>query len=103
MQDEIESLNKNKTWILVDRPKDAKVVGCKWIFKRKEGILGKEPARYKARSVAKGFTQRKGIDFNEIFSPIVKHTSIRMLLSLVCRFNLELEQMDEKHHFYMEV
>ena len=58
MQKEMKSLNKNKTWILVDKPKDGKMVGCKWIFKRKEGILGKEPARYKARLVAKGFTQR---------------------------------------------
>ena len=60
MQEEIESLNKNKTWILVDKPKDAKVVGCKWIFKRKERILGKELVRYKARLVAKGvYTERR--------------------------------------------
>ena len=57
--------------------------------------MGKEPARL----VAKGFTQREGIDFNEIFSPVVKHTSIRMLLSLVCKINLELELMDVKTAF----
>ena len=72
-------------------------------YLKKKGILGNEPIRYKARLVAKGFSQREGINFNEIFSPVVKHTSIRMLLSLVCKFNLELEQMDEKQHFYMEV
>ena len=60
--------------------------------------MGKEPARL----VAKGFTQREGIDFNEIFSPIVKHTSIRILLSLVCMFNLELKQMDLKTTFLRE-
>ena len=61
--------------------------------------MGKEPARYKARLIAKGFAQREGIDFNEIFSPIVKHTSVRMLLSLVCGFDSELEQMDVKTSF----
>lgn len=74
-------------------------MGCKWVFKRKDGIPGVEPARYKARLVAKDFTRREGVDFNEIFSLVVKHTSIRVLLSLVAHFNMELEQMDVKTAF----
>jgi len=79
--------------------KHQRVVGCKWIFKKKEGIPGVEGPRYKARLVAKGFTQVEGIDYNEIFSPVVKHCSIRILMAIVNQFNLELEQMDVKTAF----
>ena len=58
-----------------------------------------EKARYKARLVAKGFIQREGIDFNEVFSSAVKHSSIRVLLSLVAYENLELEQIDVNTSF----
>ena len=56
MQEEMESLNKNKTWVLVTKLEKQKLIGSKWIYKRKEGIPGVEDPRYKARSVAKGFT-----------------------------------------------
>lgn len=99
MAEEIESLKRNNTWTLVDLPKNQKVVRCKWIFKRKEGIPGVERARFKARLVARGFSQVEGVDFTEIFSPVVKHCSIRILLALVTQFNLELEQLDVKTAF----
>lgn len=66
-------------------------MGCRWLYKNKEGIFGVENDRWKTRLVANGFTQVPGIDFNEIFSPIVKHTSIRILFALVAQLNLELE------------
>ena len=69
------------------------------MFKKKLGIPGIEPERFKARLVAKAYTQREGMDFNEIFSPMVKHTSIRVLLALVSLWNLELEQMDVNRAF----
>ena len=75
------------------------VVECKWIFKKKEGIPGVEGPRYKAGLVAKGFTQAVGIDYNEIFSPVVKHCPIRILMAIVHQFNLELDQMDVKTTF----
>lgn len=75
-------------------------MGCKWIYKRKEGIPWVEKPRYKARLVAKGYTQVEGIDYKEIFSPIVKHFSIRILLALVAFNDMEFEQMDVKTTFF---
>ncbi|CAM8897326.1 unnamed protein product [Rhodiola kirilowii] len=99
MHDEMDSLKKNKTWEIVDRPAKTRLVGSKWIFTRKEGIPGVEPPRLKAMLVARGFIQKEGIDFNEIFSPLVKHRSIRIMLSLVAYFDYELEQLDVKTAF----
>ena len=59
MNEELVSLHKNHTWTLVNKPANQKIVGCKWVFKRKEGIPGVEKPRFKARLVAKGFTQRE--------------------------------------------
>ncbi|GJX55951.1 retrotransposon protein, putative, ty1-copia subclass [Tanacetum coccineum] len=58
MKEEMDSLRKNKTWELVDHPAGQKLVSCKWLFKIKEGIEGVQKPRYKARVVARGFTQR---------------------------------------------
>ena len=96
MKEELDSLKRNKTWSLVELPKSKKVIGCKWVFKRKTDGSN---ARYKARLVAKGYSQVQGVDFNEVFSPVVKHMSISVLLALVASKNLELEQMDVKTAF----
>ena len=55
--------------------------------------------RYKARLVAKGYAQRKGTDYHEVFSPVVKHSSIRILLALVAQYELDLDQLDVKTTF----
>ena len=99
MKDEMESLHKNNTWKLVKRPENKRVVGCKWVYKVKQGIPGVKSMRYKARLVAKGYTQREGIDFTEVYSPVVRHTSIRMILALVAVHSMHLEQMDVKTAF----
>jgi len=87
---------KNKTWSLVDRDEKQKPIGCKWVFKRKPRIVGVEGLRFKARVVAKGYSQKEGVDYQEIFSPVVKHVSIRFLLSIVAHLDMELQQMDVK-------
>nr|GEY91209.1 retrovirus-related Pol polyprotein from transposon TNT 1-94 [Tanacetum cinerariifolium] len=99
MEDEVESLHKNETWELVKFPKEKRVISCKWLFKVKDGIPGVESNQYKARYVVCGFDQREGIDFNEVLSPVVRHTSIRVLLSIVALQDLELEQLDVKTRF----
>ncbi|KAG8483801.1 hypothetical protein CXB51_022649 [Gossypium anomalum] len=97
--DEMESLHKNKTWDLVKLPKGKKTVRCKWVFKKKEGTSGVEEPRYKARFVVKGYSQILGVDFTDVFSPVVKHSLIRALLGIVAMHNLELEQLDVKTAF----
>ena len=99
IQEEIESLYKNETWVLVKPPTRQRIVGCKWIFKIKKGNPGVEKTRYKARLVAKGYNQVPGVDFNDIFSPVVKHSSICVLLALVTMHDLKLEQLDVKTAF----
>ncbi|GKC15501.1 retrotransposon protein, putative, ty1-copia subclass [Tanacetum coccineum] len=66
MEEEMDSLRKNKTWELVDHPTGQKLVSCKWLFKIKEGVEGVQRPRYKARLVARGFTQRADIDYNKL-------------------------------------
>ncbi|RDX83892.1 hypothetical protein CR513_35145, partial [Mucuna pruriens] len=93
MQDEIKSLHDNHTYDLVNLPNGKKVLENRWINRIKQESNSSYP-RYKARLVVKGFRQRKGVDFNEIFSLVVKMSSIRIVLSLAATFDLEVEQMD---------
>jgi len=76
-----------------------KAIGCKWVYKRKPAVSEKEGKNLKARLVAKEFSQKKGIDYDEIFSPVVRHTSIRVVLALVATWDLHLEQIDVKTTF----
>ncbi|GJV08628.1 retrovirus-related pol polyprotein from transposon TNT 1-94 [Tanacetum coccineum] len=99
MEEEMSSLKKNHTWELVNQPLGQKLVSCKWLYKIKKGIEGVHKPRYKARLVARGFTQRSGIDYNEVFSPVVRHTSIRVILSLTACEDYELEQLNVKMAF----
>ncbi|XP_060962097.1 uncharacterized mitochondrial protein AtMg00820-like [Cannabis sativa] len=87
MDTEMESLRKNRTWILVKKPKGKSIVSCKWLFKHKEGHTETDPKKFKARLVAKGFTQKEGIDFNEIFSPVAKYKTIRIILTIATQFD----------------
>ena len=98
MQSKMDSLHKNSTWELVHLPTGKRILPCKWIYKLK--VIGSfSKPRYKARLVAKGFRQQEGVDFEEIFSPVVKMTTLRCILALASQFDMELIQMDVKTTF----
>jgi len=89
MKEEMDSLLKNQTWELCKLPASKKALPNKWVYRLKEEDGGKK--RFKARLVVKGFAQKKGINFDEIFSPVVKMTSICIVLSIVVAEDLHLE------------
>ena len=75
MEDEMNSLHENNTFELVKLPKGKKALKNKWVYRLKSEENSSQP-RYKARLVVKAFSQKQGIDFDEIFSPVVKMSSI---------------------------
>ena len=98
MVEEMDALDKNEVWDIVELPTGRKSVGSTWLFKKNFNAQGKVE-KYKSRLVAKGYSQVEGIDFGEIFSPVAKLTSIIFILSIVVAFDLEVEQMDVKTSF----
>ena len=90
---EINSLSANNTWELVDLPKGRKLISSKWVFKKKyrpSGLIDK----YKARLVARGFTQKHGIDYEETFAPTLRYESLRLLFSLCIKHGLRCWLLD---------
>jgi hypothetical protein len=98
MEDEMDSLHKNKTWQLVKRPDNCNIIGCRWKLGIKRGADG-VPERYKARLCAQGFTQEYGVDFEETFSPVVHFNSIRLFLTVAVWMKMDVQQMDVKTAF----
>ena len=91
---------KDNVWDLVELPKSKKPIGYKWVFKTKWDLKG-NVERYKARFVAKGFTQREDIDYKETFPMVSIKDSFRIIMTLVAHFDLELQQMDINTGFLM--
>ena len=94
MQDEMDSLHENHTYELTELPKGKRERQNKWV----PGDTG-NPPRYKAHIVVKGFQHKQGVDFDEIFAPVVKMTSIRMVLGIATSMDLEVEHLDVKTTF----
>jgi hypothetical protein len=93
MQMEYDALISNGTWPLCPRPQHHNVIRNKWVFKIKRGV-DSTIERFKARLVAKGFDQQSGIDYTEIFSPIIKASTIRVVLTLAVHFDWTIRQLD---------
>ena len=98
MNDEMEFMRTNQVCDLVDLPLGWKEIRNKWVLKIKRKVDG-SIEMYKARLVAKWYTQKKGVDYKETFSPIVRFASVRLVLAIVANLNLELYQMDVKTAF----
>ena len=98
MNEELDQIEKNKTWELVPRPKDKNVIGTKWVFKNKVNEDG-EVIRNKARLVCKGYAQVEGIDFEETFTTMARLEAIRMFLAFASYKKLKVYQMDVKLAF----
>ena len=98
MDEEMSALKENKTWSLSLMPAEMKPVACKWIFKRKRDPGG-AVTRLKARLVAKGFSQKKGADYTETFSPVARLESIRTIIAIAAHEDLHMTQFDVKTAF----
>jgi hypothetical protein len=98
MDEEIRAIEKNNTWELVSLPKGHKAIGVKWVYKAKKNIKG-EIERYKARLVAKGYIQKAGIDYDEVFAPVARLETIRLIISLAAQHKWKIHQMDVKSAF----
>ena len=91
--DEIVTLTTNGTWQPVQLPKGAKPIGCRWVFKVKHNADG-TVERYRARLVAKGYSQHPGFDYDEKFSPTAKWVALRCILAIVALEDLQCESVD---------
>ena len=97
MEREMKSLTDNETWCLVECPENRPVIGCKWVFKKKFGTDGS--VNYKARLVAQGYSQKFGIDFDDVFAPVVRQVTFKTFLSIAGKNKYVIKQFDVSSAF----
>lgn len=98
MDEELDALAKNTTWTLVSRPPNIRPIKNKWVYKVKLDPQG-NVERYKARLVAKGYSQIPNVDYKETFAPVASMTTIRLILAIANRLDMETVQFDVKTAF----
>jgi hypothetical protein len=98
MDSEMQSICKNGTWELAMLPPGQKAIGLKWVFKLKKNADG-EIVKHKARLVAKGYVQQQGVDFDEVFAPVARLDTIRMILALAANRGWQVHHLDVKTAF----
>lgn len=92
MSDELQAFKENQAWEFVDRKEADRVVQCKWVFKKK--LDNDNRVRYRARLVAKGYTQQQGVDFKETYSPVLRYSTLRLLFAISAKLNFEITHLD---------
>ncbi|CAG4970927.1 unnamed protein product [Colias eurytheme] len=92
MKEELDSFKQNEAWELVDHPQNSSVIQCKWVFKKKYD--SDNNVRYRSRLVAKGFSQKAGVDYHETFSPVLRYSTLRLLFALAAKLNLDVTHLD---------
>ncbi|GJY00877.1 ribonuclease H-like domain, reverse transcriptase, RNA-dependent DNA polymerase [Tanacetum coccineum] len=100
MMVQLDSINRNNTWKLTTLPKGHKAIGLKWVFKTKKDANG-NIFKHKARLVAKGYIQEHDIDFEEVFAPVARMETIRLLLAIVANNKWEVHHLNIKSAFSM--
>ena len=98
MAEEMAAIEDNGTWELCNLPAGHRPIGLKWVYKLKKNPAG-EVVRHKARLVAKGYAQRAGIDFDEVFAPVARLDSVRVLLAVAAQRGWEVHHLDVKSAF----
>lgn len=98
MQQEMNSVEENGTWVLTELPKNQKMIGLKWVYKLKKDAEG-NIVKHKARLVAKGYSQEQGVDFEENFAPVARLETVRLLLALAAQNSWEVHHLDVKTAF----
>ena len=98
MDEELGAIQDNKTWKLVNLPNGHKAIGLKWVYKIKKDAEG-NLVKHKARLVAKGYVQEQGVDFEEVFAPVARMESVRLLIALAAKESWRLHHMDVKSAF----
>uniref|UniRef100_A0ACD5WTY3 Uncharacterized protein n=1 Tax=Avena sativa TaxID=4498 RepID=A0ACD5WTY3_AVESA len=97
-QEELTSIEGNNTWSLTDLPAGHRLIGLKWVYKIKRDADG-SVAKHKARLVAKGYVQREGVDFDEVFAPVARLDSVRLLIAIAAKLDWKLHHLDVKSAF----
>ena len=98
MLEELSVIEKNGTWEFAKLPNGHREIGLKWVYKLKRNPNG-EIVRYKPRLVAKGFVQKYGVDFDEVFAPVARLETVRVLISIAAQESWEIHHMDVKSAF----
>ncbi|GAA0147836.1 transmembrane signal receptor [Lithospermum erythrorhizon] len=98
MDSEINSIEKNNTWTLTELLKESKRIGVKWIFKTKRDENG-EITKHKAMLVAKGYSQKEGVDYTEVYAPVARMDTVRMIIAMAAHNGWKIYQMDIKSAF----
>ena len=98
MEEELRTIEENRTWTLTELPPGQRAIGLKWVYKVKKDEHG-TVVQHKARLIIKGYWQRQGIIYDEVFAPVARLEAVRLLLALAAHEGWEVHHMDVKTTF----